>query len=579
MRYLFSLTVALALIFQAGAQSRIERVCPDGTHVNVHIRWKVPDTCQQVIFGLLYGSADGATFSVVDTVVLSDVIYVHTDALNQSNTWYYYLHYLVKCGTQVHWLTSDTVELDNISPDSVMFRRVTVENGRVRLYWEHSDTTVAYFLIYSADSPATPSTILDTAMGPSSYEVPMTTSAFNRVYRVAAVDSCGNVSLISLPLAPVQLHYTPDPCLPYLYFRMSAPALPVYLPLEAYLLVYSDTGLYDRVPLDTLGQTTLRYDIRNYPFDSMRVVIQYIGGAGDTAYSNAFWIPTTDVYLPPSLQIENITVEDSTLWIISRVMHPQNMAAATLERRTPVGTYEPVLHLSTFNEWVRVADTAADPNLQSYIYRWKYEGKCGDRGQTLARDNSLHLHMTKGENGYVMRWNFYTTWPAVDSYYIQRLILNKGDRVQVAAFDYATTLGYLPNQPDVDSLFDTVCYRLEVRRPATASGVQWLDTAHSNWQCFLPMPRIWIPTAFRPFFGVNKVFQPVILNADTNHYQLFIFNRWGEQLFYTTRITEGWDGLDPNDEPYPEGVYLYHITYYSTDGRKFQARGEVFLLW
>ncbi len=570
----------VGIMIRSAAQSRIIRVCPDGTNVNVRISWDAPDTCQQVLFGLLYGSPDGTTFSVIDTVVLSDTLFAHADALNQSNTWYYYLQYMVKCGLQTHWLTTDTILIDNLSPDSVRLRRATIENGVMHLYWDNVDSTTAYFLIYTAPSTTDPNTIFDTVSGQNVYENAQPGSYFGNVFRVAAVDSCGNISLISLPLAPVYLSYQQDDCSPFLYFHMNSPALPVYLPIEAYLLVYSDTGLYERVPLDTLGQTQLQYDISQYPFDSMYVVIQYIGGAGDTAYSNHHWIVTSDVYRQPSVEIENITVEDSTLWIISKVAYPDNLKSAILERRNPTGTYDLVAQLASFSEWIRISDGAVDPNLQSYTYRWKYEGRCGDKGATLARDNSIHLRMNRGDNGYVLRWNYYTTWPfGFDSFHLQRHILNKGDMAYIAAFDYATTSAFIPKQSDVDSFFDTVCFRLEVRRPASATGVQWLDTAHSNWQCFLPLPRIWVPNAFRPFFGTNKIFHPVILNADTSHYQLFIFNRWGERIFHTTRINEGWNGLDHNGNPYPEDMYLYHITYYSSDGRKYQASGELYLLW
>ncbi len=575
------LFAALLPAFSGFSQSRILHVCPNGNDVTLQLEWNAPDTCQQVLFGLVYGSSDGAGFSFLDTVHISDLSYVHVNAIPQSNTWFYYLRYLVKCGTQTYWFTSDTVALDNVAPDSVNIQRITVINDSVYVFWSDNDTTVASYIIYQAGSASSPSVPIDTVWGQKWWGTVFADSMAEQVYRVAAVDSCGNISLLSTALSPVNLTYHPDSCLPIVSFQWTHQASPVFMPVEAYLLIVVDTGIYDRIPLDSLGQRSLTYDLQGFPHDSFSAVLQYIGGGNDTAYSVAQVIPATNLYFPPQMQIENITVEQDTLWILTHSDFPMNIASATLQRRTPSGTYQDILSLSgPLTTWTLLYDSSANVQLQSYIYRWQWEGKCNDKGSTIGRDNSLHLHATMGEEGYAFLWNFYTTWAAFDSFHLQRRIVGKQeDPIIVAAYDYTTTRAYLPKFDDVDSLFDTVCFRLEVARPSGGPAMQWRDTAHSNWQCFLPQPIFYAPNAFRPYFGINRIFRPSIINADTGHFMMVIFNRWGKEIYRTDRLSEGWNGIQPNGSPYPEGMYLYYIAYYSTHGRKYEAFGEVHLLW
>jgi gliding motility-associated-like protein len=57
-----------------------------------------------------------------------------------------------------------------------------------------------------------------------------------------------------------------------------------------------------------------------------------------------------------------------------------------------------------------------------------------------------------------------------------------------------------------------------------------------------------------------------------------IFNRWGENIFYTISLDgRGWDGK-LNDIPQPEGVYIYVIDATFKDGQKEHHQGNVTLL-
>lgn len=90
---------------------------------------------------------------------------------------------------------------------------------------------------------------------------------------------------------------------------------------------------------------------------------------------------------------------------------------------------------------------------------------------------------------------------------------------------------------------------------------------------------IYIPNAFSPNGdGLNSTFFPLGFFEFTS---MEIYNRWGEQLFYTEEVGNGWDGtFDGNDAH--TGVYFYVIRYELPDeeGRltKKRASGPVFLV-
>jgi hypothetical protein len=56
-----------------------------------------------------------------------------------------------------------------------------------------------------------------------------------------------------------------------------------------------------------------------------------------------------------------------------------------------------------------------------------------------------------------------------------------------------------------------------------------------------------------------------------------IVSRWGQQLFETTDMVTGWDGLI-NGQLAPPGLYAYIVTYKSIGGQEYTKRGTVFVL-
>jgi len=89
---------------------------------------------------------------------------------------------------------------------------------------------------------------------------------------------------------------------------------------------------------------------------------------------------------------------------------------------------------------------------------------------------------------------------------------------------------------------------------------------------------VFIPNAFTPNDDdMNDTFSPIITGADTENYEFYIYNRWGNIQFFTDDMNKAWDGKN-NDKYNDSGVYVYYVVYQSITGEKFKLKGLVTLI-
>lgn len=70
----------------------------------------------------------------------------------------------------------------------------------------------------------------------------------------------------------------------------------------------------------------------------------------------------------------------------------------------------------------------------------------------------------------------------------------------------------------------------------------------------------YVPNVFDPGAGdENAVFRP-FTKQDIQHYQMQVFDRWGNLLFESQELAQGWDGMSRGQKTLP-GVYAYVIRY------------------
>lgn len=86
----------------------------------------------------------------------------------------------------------------------------------------------------------------------------------------------------------------------------------------------------------------------------------------------------------------------------------------------------------------------------------------------------------------------------------------------------------------------------------------------------------YIPNSFTPNNdGLNDRFKPIITNY--NAATLKIFNRWGDMIFSTNDIEQGWDGRFKNSNSPPD-VYVYQLSIDFVDGTAKIVDGKIVLI-
>ena len=87
-----------------------------------------------------------------------------------------------------------------------------------------------------------------------------------------------------------------------------------------------------------------------------------------------------------------------------------------------------------------------------------------------------------------------------------------------------------------------------------------------------------MPNAFTPNSdGLNDVFRPVTQREKLSSFSMYIFDRWGKQVFFTNDISKGWDGTN-NGSPAMAGGYAYTLKYSNNSGISRGKKGMVMLV-
>ncbi|MBP5716193.1 MAG: gliding motility-associated C-terminal domain-containing protein [Bacteroidales bacterium] len=75
--------------------------------------------------------------------------------------------------------------------------------------------------------------------------------------------------------------------------------------------------------------------------------------------------------------------------------------------------------------------------------------------------------------------------------------------------------------------------------------------------------------------GTNQVFK--VKYQSLVSFEMWVYNRWGQQLFHTKDPAQGWDGTQ-NGRSVPTGAYYYLVKARGTDGITYNKKGDINVL-
>jgi gliding motility-associated-like protein len=85
-----------------------------------------------------------------------------------------------------------------------------------------------------------------------------------------------------------------------------------------------------------------------------------------------------------------------------------------------------------------------------------------------------------------------------------------------------------------------------------------------------------VPNAFSPNSMPNQ-FLKIVHKGAVSLKSFRIYNRWGQRVFETTNLNEGWDGR-LNGQPQPMGVYVYMVEGITATGKVVSQNGNITLI-
>lgn len=90
---------------------------------------------------------------------------------------------------------------------------------------------------------------------------------------------------------------------------------------------------------------------------------------------------------------------------------------------------------------------------------------------------------------------------------------------------------------------------------------------------------LYVPNTFTPDGdGVNETFFATGNGIDDNRFELWIFNRWGEVIFFTNDYYDQWDGNNKNGTTAQDGTYVWMIKTVGAGEKHIELQGHVNLL-
>ena len=172
----------------------------------------------------------------------------------------------------------------------------------------------------------------------------------------------------------------------------------------------------------------------------------------------------------------------------------------------------------------------------------------------------------QSDNSINLSWTSYGGWKnGVANYHVEKFD-DQGQLLQT--FDTGTATTLLDDAED----FTHQVYVYRVTATAVDTGI---PVSVSNVITLIKEPNLFYPSAFTPNGdGLNDVFK--VVGQYTSRFEFKIFNRWGEQLFFTDNATQGWDG-SYRGNIMPEGTYVFKAKITDLINRTSERSGTIVL--
>ncbi len=501
-----------------------------------------------------------------------------------------FINYYVEIDDQQGCMQRSQISGNNFSdqtpPDLANMTNVSIDTltGMTTISWNRSPSPDTYgYIIYKTDPVSNWLVEMDTIWGANNTDFtylevydggPMN-------YTIAAFDSCPS------PMGgPFNLSAR-DPNLQATIFLRLEPAICggmidlIWTPYEGwnvqeYVVFYRlNGGPWQRTSAGQQNHFAYQADAG----DELQFVIQAIDGNGKQSFSAKRVLDMQPAVVPEYHFIEYASVDFANNKVkISYTLDPNVLTSKLELQREKEGQFVTIhTQNNPSNIWEYV-DTDVNVDERSYAYRVFYYDTCGMKSQAsnIARTMLLHGQIDQTLLQTYLNWSPYSVFNGST---IQYEVLRRIEP------DYNETIVGRTNaqkwaaQDDVSAIETNglVCYVVRAREGVNRKGES--NYSFSNEVCLEVEPLLFVPNAFLPDGEINTIFIPVLRNVDVRSYEFTVINRWGQTVFKTNDIYQGWDGtIIGSNQKASIGLYNYMISFDLGFGEQFVKRGHVNLI-
>ncbi len=534
----------------------LTRACLDNNDSTVTITYSsISDVCGSFVVHHIYGSETGTNYKLLSTETNFNVNTVKIKLPNANPTWSFYINTRFLCNG-VDSVQSNTLFIDLDKPDLNPIDSVSIDitTQKLLIGWQKNIATdISGYRIYK-NSGGSNSRIGDTSS--THFVVNNQAININSVITIAAFDSCNLFSEISSGHRAMSLSSALDTCTRTVnlnwtkYLGWSVDAQDLY--------VSTNGSSYVGQAIDKLSLGT-PFPGLNFG-DSVCFFIRARNTTG-TAKSSSSNITCAKLYrplLPKTTYLSEVTVENNTHLKIECYVDNQGVSDSVVLYRSTSGEVtigsKKLVTGPNFYSWT---DNSVSITKQPEIYFIRTFAPCLGGTSTSLPSSSILLKIVDES----LTWNKYDNWDGGVNEYL------------VYAYDGSTWNILTSTQDLFYENIDTtlICFRIEAVENQNSFGFN--KTSESNEVCAKREPRFFVPNTLNPL-SHNSRFRVIGPSIDKSNSTMRIFNRWGEIIFTTNNVDEGWS-VAAEEIFIPLGIYFYDVALLDLNGNKHRLSGSV----
>ena len=242
------------------------------------------------------------------------------------------------------------------------------------------------------------------------------------------------------------------------------------------------------------------------------------------------------------------------------------------------GTYKSIYKVNNYNaKKMNYTDVGVDLKKHHY-YKIQAINLCGE---SYIESNVASLIIPKmtsdADFTQTISWNKYNDWlGGVFEYKLYRIIENERKQIYTT---YNAVNFFVDDisTDDLQKVSSKLCYEV-IAEEGLGNPYGVVGESISAKVCVEHDAIVHMPEAFTPNGDViNAIFKPTTVFVSPKNYLFQIYDRWGEIIYETTEVSEGWDGKLLSKKYAPQGAYVYYLRYFDFDNNKFELTGSLTL--